>query len=135
VGSKYKNKAADDYAMISIPQGKTGNCSSLPNMQGAWIILQPIQADLQLVQFGHLVSGTYCNEKIKGTIEGALFVEEDTIFMGKWADQLGRGEFRVSICNTDHQEEKSAVKRTFFLGNWKHSQSKVWDGEFLGEMR
>jgi hypothetical protein len=135
VGSKYKNKATDDYEMISIPQGKIVNCSSLPDLQGAWTILQPIQADLQLVQSGHLVSGPYRNAKIKGTIEGTLFVEEDIIFIGKWADQLGRGDFRVFVRSIDHHQEKTVVKRTLFQGNWRHSQSRIWDGEFLGEKR
>jgi hypothetical protein len=134
--TKYKNNAADDYMVWSIPQGKTGNCSSLPNLQGAWIILQPIKADLQLVQSGHLISGTYCNAEVKGTIEGTIFVEgEDIIFKGKWADELGRGDFRVLIGNTDLHHEKASASRTYFQGNWKHSQSQIWDGEFLGEKR
>ena len=116
----------------SIPQGKTGEGSSLPDMQGAWIILQPIEADMQLVQSGHLVSGTYCSAIALGTIEGTLFKEgEDIIFIGKWADQLGRGDFSVFI----HNHEKAEVGRTFFQGNWKHSQSQIWDGEFVGEKR
>jgi len=105
-------------------------------MQGAWIILQPIAADLQLVQSGHLVSGTYCNAKVKGTIEGALFREgEDIIFIGKWADQLGRGSFSVLIDKTGHNREKDEVGRTFFQGKWRHYQSQIWDGEFVGEKR
>lgn len=115
-----------------IPQGKIGEGSSLPDMQGAWIILQPIEADLQLVQSGHLVSGKYCSAKVKGTIEGTLFKEgEDIIFIGKWADQLGRGDFRVFI----HNREKAEVGRTIFQGNWKHSQNQIWDGMFQGEKR
>jgi hypothetical protein len=136
MGPKYKNNAADDYVVRCISQGKKGNCSSLPDMQGAWIILQPIAADLQLVQSGHLVSGTYCSAKVKGTIEGALFAEGvNIIFIGKWADRLGRGDFRVFIGNTDHHHEKAPVRRTYFQGNWRHSQSPAWDGEFLGEKR
>ena len=120
----------------SIPQGKTGEGSSLPDMQGAWNILQPIKADLQLVQSGHLVSGTYCSAEVKGTIEGTLFKEgEDIIFIGKWADQLGRGDFSVFIRNTSQDREKAAVGRSFFQGNWKHSHSQIWDGEFVGEKR
>lgn len=136
MGPKYKNKAADDYVMTSTLQGRTGNCSSLPDLQGVWIILQPIQADLELVQSGRLVSGTYRNARIKGTIEGALTEEsDDIVFIGKWADQLGGGDFRVFICNADNQNEKSAINRTLFLGNWKHSKNRIWDGEFLGEKR
>jgi len=72
-------------------------------MKGAWIILQPIVADMQLVQSGHLVSGTYCSAEVKGTIEGTLFKEgEEIMLIGKWADQLGRG--RVSIDNTSHNQ-------------------------------
>jgi hypothetical protein len=112
----------------SIPRGKTGEDSSLPEMQGAWIILQPIVADMQLVQSGHLVSGTYCSEEVNGTIEGTLFKEGGEIMLiGKWADQLGRGGFRVSIANTSHNHEKAGVCKTIFQGNWKHSKSKVWD--------
>jgi hypothetical protein len=118
--------------VISIPQGKRWEGGSLPDMQGAWIILKPIKAYLQLVQSGHLVSGTYCNAEVEGSMEGTLFKEgEDIIFIGKWEDQLGGGDYRVSIRNC----EKSEAGRTFFQGNWKHSQSRVWDGEFLGEMR
>jgi hypothetical protein len=120
----------------SIPRGKTGEDSSLPDMQGAWIILQPIVADMQLVQSGHLVSGTYCSAEVKGTIEGTLFKEgEEIMLIGKWADQLGSGGFRVSIGNTSHNREKAAVGRTIFQGNWKHSKSQSWDGVFMGEKR
>ena len=105
-------------------------------MQGAWIILQPIVADMQLVQSGHLVSGTYCSAEVKGTIEGTLFKEgEEIMLIGKWADQLGRGGFRVSIGNTSHNREKAEVGRTIFQGNWKHSKSQSWDGVFMGEKR
>jgi hypothetical protein len=58
---------------------------------------------------------------------------EDIIFIGKWADQLGRGDFRVFIGNTDRHHENATVRITYFQGNWKHSQSQIWDGEFLGE--
>ncbi len=116
----------------NIPEEIPLEWASVPDMQGAWIILQPIEADMQLVQSGHLVSGTYCNSKIEGTIEGTLFKEgEDIIFIGKWADQLGRGRFSVLI----HNRESAEVGRTFFQGKWKHSQSPIWDGEFVGEMR
>ena len=68
-----------------IPEEIPLEWASVPDMQGAWIILQPIEADMQLVQSGHLVSGTYCNSKIDGTIEGTLSKEgEDIIFIGKW---------------------------------------------------
>jgi hypothetical protein len=131
-----KRKSQIDYVVRSIPQGKTGEDGSLPDMQGAWKILQPIKADLQLVQSGHLVSGTYCNAEVEGTMEGTLFKEgEDIIFIGKWADQLGRGDYRVFIGNTSQNREEPEAVRTFFQGNWKHSQSRIWDGEFVGEMR
>lgn len=134
--SKYKAKAADEVMVRKIPEEIPQKWASAPDMQGAWIILQPIVADLQLVQSGHLVSGTYCSAKVKGTIEGTLFVEgEDIIFIGKWEDQLGRGDFRVFISNIDHHHAKAAVGRTFFQGKWRHSQSRGWDGEFAGEKR
>jgi hypothetical protein len=101
-------------------------------MQGAWIILQPLEADLHLLQSGHLVSGTYCSAEVEGTIEGTLYKEgEDIILIGKWADQLGRGDFSVFI----HGSEKAEAGRTFFQGNWKHYISNIWDGEFAGEKR
>jgi hypothetical protein len=122
--------------VISIPQGKNREGGSLPDMQGAWIILQPIKADLQLVQSGHLVSGTYCNAEVEGTMQGTLFKEgEDIIFIGKWADQLGRGDFRVFISNTSKIHEEPEAGRTFFQGDWKHSKSLIWNGEFVGEMK
>ena len=118
--------------VINIPEEIPLEWANVPDMQGVWIILQPIEADMKLVQSGHLVSGTYCNSKIEGTIEGTLFREgEDIIFIGKWADQLGRGRFSVLI----HNRESAKVGRTFFQGNWKHSRSQIWDGEFVGEMR
>lgn len=89
-----------------------------------------------MVQSGHLVSGPYCSAKVKGAIEGALFKEgEDIIFIGKWEDQLGRGDFSVFIGNSGHNRLKAEAGRTFFQGNWKHSQSQIWDGEFVGEKR
>jgi hypothetical protein len=116
----------------TIAQGKIGEGSSLPDMQGAWIILQPIVAEMQLVQSGHLVSGTYCSPEVEGTIEGTLFKEgQDIVYIGKWADRLGRGRFSVFI----HNRENAGAGRTFFQGKWKHSQSQIWDGEFVGEMR
>jgi len=116
----------------TIPEEIPLEWASVPDMQGAGTILQPIVADMQLVQSGHLVSGTYCSAKVEGTIEGVLFKEgEDITFIGKWADQLGRGDYSVFI----HDREKSEIGRTFFQGNWKHSQSWNWDGEFVGEMR
>lgn len=57
------------------------------------------------------------------------------MLIGKWADQLGSGGFRVSIGNTSHNREKAAVGRTIFQGNWKHSKSQSWDGVFMGEKR
>jgi len=108
------------YVVRSIPQGKTGDASGLPDMRGAWIILQPIKADVQLVQSGHLVSGTYSNALVQGTMEGTLFKEKEDI---------------IFIRNTCHSQEKAEVGRTSFQGKWKHSQSQIWDGEFVGEKR
>jgi hypothetical protein len=127
-----KLKQQKDVMVRNIPEEIPLEWASVPDMQGAWIILQPIEADMQLVQSGHLVSGTYCNSKIEGTIEGVLLKEgEDIVFIGKWADPLGRGDFSVFI----HNRESAEVGRTFFQGKWKHSQSQIWDGEFVGEMR
>ena len=55
------------------------------------------------------------------------------MLIGKWADQLGSGGFRVSIGNTSNNREKAGVCRTIFQGNWKHSKSQSWDGVFMGE--
>ncbi len=120
----------------SIPQGKTGDASGLPDMRGAWIIREPIEAALQLVQSGHLVNGTYSNAELEGTMQGTLFKEkEDLIFIGKWADQLGRGDFRVFIGSTCRNRDEAVVGRTIFRGMWKYSQSQIWNGEFVGEKR
>ncbi|HPS91862.1 MAG TPA: hypothetical protein PKV33_06870 [Methanothrix sp.] len=134
--------------MTSIPQGKTGNISSLPDLQGAWTISQPIAADLHLVQSGNLVEGTYCSTEnkgtikgtikaaIKGTITGALSVQGDEIiFTGRWADQLGSGDFKVFIAIVDNHRKRDALIKASFQGRWKHSRSRDWDGEFLAEMR
>jgi len=119
-----------------IQEANSLECAGMPAMQGAWIIFQPIKADMKLVQSGHLVSGTYCGATVEGTIEGTLFNDgEDTIFIGKWADQLGRGNFKVFIGSADQCSEKAGIGKTFFQGNWKHSKSQIWDGEFVGEMR
>lgn len=134
--------------MTSIQQGKTENSSSLPDLQGAWTILQPIAADLHLLQSGNLVEGSYCSAEnrgaakstikstIKGTIKGAISVYgDDIIFTGRWADQLGKGDFKVFIGIVDNHLEKDASAKACFQGRWKHSQSQGWDGEFLAEMR
>ncbi|HUS76002.1 MAG TPA: hypothetical protein VMY43_08340 [Methanothrix sp.] len=119
--------------MKNIPEKIPLECGGMPDISGAWIILQPIHADMQLVQSGHHVGGTYCNAEVKGTIEGTLFREgEEIILIGKWADQLGRGDFRVFIGNTSHNRDKVTVGRTTFQGNWKHSKSQSWDGMFVG---
>lgn len=129
--------------MTSIPQGKKGNSSSLPDLQGAWTILQPIAAELDLMQSGHLVEGKYCSTENKGaikgtiigTIKGALSVDgDDIIFTGRWADQLGSGDFKVFICMVDNHHEKDASAKASFQGKWKHSRSLDWDGKFLAEM-
>jgi hypothetical protein len=127
-----KLKQQNDIMVRNIPEEIPLEWAGMPDMQGAWIILQPLEADLHLVQSGHLVSGKYCSAKVEGTIEGTLFRErEDIIFIGKWADQLGRGDFSVFI----HNRESDEAGRTFFQGNWKHSRSQIWDGEFVGEKR
>jgi hypothetical protein len=120
----------------NIPEEIPLEWTGMPDMQGAWIILQPIEADMQLVQSGHLVSGTYCGAEVEGTIEGTLFKEgDDIIFIGKWEDRSGRGDYRVFISYASHDSKKTGVGRTFFQGKWKHSQSQIWDGEFVGEMK
>ena len=100
------------------------------NIEGVWLILKPIQADMKLEQSGNIVRGTYHNLEVKGTIEGTLTMdgEESTLILtGKWADQLGSGDFRVAIGKAIYPDRLS------FYGNWKHSNSQSWDGLFEGE--
>lgn len=102
----------------------------LPNIGGVWLILKPIQADMKLEQSGNIVRGIYHNSEVKGIIEGTLEAdgEDNTLILtGKWADQLGSGEFRVTI------GKATCSDKTFFGGNWKHSGSRDWDGSFEGE--
>jgi hypothetical protein len=138
--------------MTSIPQGKTGNSSSLPDLQGSWTILQPIAAQLHLVQSGNLVEGTYFSAEnsgaakstikgtikatINGTIKGALSVQgDDIVFTGRWADQLGSGDFKLFVGIVDNHREKYESVKARFQGRWKHSYSQGWDGDFFAEKR
>ena len=106
------------------------------NIEGVWNLLQPIRTDMELVQLGNAVSGTYQNSEVKGTIEGTLTIGgEDIILTGKWADQLGAGDFRVIIGQVTPSTEVATVGRMHFYGNWKHSKSEVWDGIFEGVKR
>lgn len=102
----------------------------LPNIEGAWIILQPLRANMELKQSGDAVRGMYHNPEVRGTVEGTLTWEgedDNLILTGKWADQLGSGEFRVAI------GEATCPARMSFRGNWNHSGSQGWDGSFEGE--
>ncbi len=109
---------------------------NLPNIEGVWIILKPIQADMELVQSGDTVSGKYHNTEVKGTIKGTLTIEgEDKFLTGKWADQFGSGDFKVAIGIITCSEESAKAGRMSFCGNWRHSNSQGWDGLFEGEKR
>ena len=95
---------------------------------------------MHLVESGHLVEGIYCStenkDPIKGTIKGALSVEgDDIIFAGRWADQMGSGDFKVFVAITKNHRERDASAKASFQGRWKHSHSRDWDGEFIAEMR
>ena len=106
------------------------SCMNLPDIGGVWIISKPIRADLELVQSGNAIWGTYHNSEVEGAIEGTLTMdgEDNTpILTGKWADRLGAGDFRVVI------GEVASSNRMFFRGDWKHSGSHSWDGSFEGE--
>jgi len=102
----------------------------LPNIEGAWIILQPLRADMELKQSGDAVRGTYHNPEVRGTVKGTLTLvgeNKNLILTGKWADQLGAGDFRVAIGGV------TCPARMSFRGNWNHSGSQGWDGLFEGE--
>jgi len=47
----------------------TRDCMNIPNIEGSWKILQPLQADMDLVQSDNTVKGTYHNSDVQGTIE------------------------------------------------------------------
>lgn len=53
----------------------TRDCMNIPNIEGSWKILQPIQADMELVQSDNTINGTYHNSAVQGTIEGTLTAE------------------------------------------------------------
>ena len=53
----------------------TRGCMNIPNIEGSWKILQPLQADMDLVQSDNTVKGTYHNSDVQGTIEGTLTKE------------------------------------------------------------
>jgi hypothetical protein len=108
----------------------------IPNIEGIWNLLRPIQTDMELVQFGNAVSGTYQNSEVRGTIEATLTIDgEDFILTGKWSDQLGAGDFRVTVGQVIQPKEVAKVERMRFYGNWKHSKSEAWDGIFEGVKR
>lgn len=109
------------------------DCLSLPNIEGSWKILQPIQADMMLVQTDDTVKGDYHNSEVQGTIEGKLTTEgEDTILTGSFADQTSKGDFRVSVAKVTKAGEVAAVGSTMLYGNWKYIDSQGWDGIFEG---
>ena len=106
------------------------------NIEGVWNLLQPIRTDMELVQLGNAVRGTYQNSEVKGTIEGALTKEgENNILTGKWADQLGAGDFKVTVGYLTLPTVVAKSGRMCLYGNWRHSQSEVWDGIFEGVKR
>jgi hypothetical protein len=108
----------------------------LENIEGAWILYKPIQAEMELIQSGNIVRGTYHNHEVRGIIEGILTTEgEENILTGKWGDQLGTGDFRVKIGTSCAPEDRSRLARMVFHGNWRHSKSQKWDGVFEGERR
>jgi hypothetical protein len=109
---------------------------NLLNIEGAWNLLHPIRTDMELVQLGNEVRGTYQNSEVKGTIEGALTRKgENNILTGKWADQLGAGDFEVTVGYLTPPTVVAKSGRMCFYGNWKHSKSEVWDGIFEGVKR
>jgi hypothetical protein len=113
-----------------------GSDMNLLDIEGVWNLLEPIQADMDLVQLGDAVRGTYKNSEVKGTIEGTLIGgEEGSILAGKWSDQLGEGSFRVIFGMVTSPGEISRVGKMFFYGNWKHSKSEDWNGIFEGIKR
>jgi hypothetical protein len=110
-----------------------GGSMNLLNIEGLWLILKLLQADLELMQLGSKVSGKYHNAEVNGTIDGTLLMEsEGVIITGKWADQLGAGDFRIAVGNVGI-DWGSAAERMLFHGNWRHSASQHWDGIFEGE--
>jgi len=45
-----------------------GSDMNLLDIEGVWNLLEPIQADMDLVQLGDAVRWTYKNSEVKGTI-------------------------------------------------------------------
>jgi hypothetical protein len=109
---------------------------NLSDIEGAWILIKPIQAEMQLARSGNAVSGTYHNSVVEGTIEGTLTTEgEANILTGKWRDQLGAGDFRVAFTTPPESEGRPNRIRCVFYGKWKHSKSRDWNGVFEGEKK
>ena len=107
---------------------------NLNDIEGVWILKKPIQAEMQLARSGNAVSGTYHNSVVEGTIEGTLTTEgEANILTGKWRDQLGAGDFRVTFADECAPESRSSLMECVFYGKWKHSKDRDWDGVFEGK--
>ena len=64
--------------------------------------------------------------------ELSLRKERDNILTGKWADQLGAGDFKVTVGYLTSPTVVAKSGRMCLYGNWKHSKSEVWDGIFEG---
>ena len=85
----------------NIPEEIPLEWASVPDMQGAWVILQPLEADLHLVQSGHLVSGTYCNSKIEGTSKELSLRREKTLSLSCWGTGVEKTpDFRMGMNRT-----------------------------------
>jgi len=110
---------------------RTRDCMNIPNIEGSWKILQPIQADMDLVQSDNTVKGTYHNSDVQGTIEGTL-TTEGAVLTGTFADQKSKGNFSVAIAKVTSTGGVAAVGSTMFYGNWKYFDSQGWDGVFEG---
>ena len=109
----------------------TRDCMNIPNIEGSWKILQPIQADMELVQSDNTVKGTYHNSDVQGTIVGTL-TTEGAVLTGTFADQKSKGNFSVAIAKVTSAGGVTAVGNTMFYGNWKYFDSQGWDGVFEG---
>jgi hypothetical protein len=109
---------------------------NLSDIEGVWILIKPIQAEMQLARSGNAVSGTYHNSVVEGTIEGTLTLDgEDSVLTGKWRDQLGAGDFRVAFAASQDLEDGLNPAKCVFYGKWKHSTSRDWNGVFEGEKK
>ena len=88
---------------------------NIPNIESSWKILQPIQADMKLVQSDNTVRGTYHNSDVQGTIEGTLSTE-GSVLTGTFADQKSKGNFSVAIAKVTRAGGVTAVGNTMFYG-------------------